>query len=120
MKGGNVSKDVKKSLRKSIILPTLSYTSETWTWNAAQQSRIRAVEMSYMRGACGVSRWDGKSNEDVHLRFGMSEAAVGMDCGMVEWVKRSTLIWYGHVMRMNECDFTKRVQYMRAQLKEGE
>ncbi len=42
-------------------------------------------------------------------RFGMSESAVGMDCGVVEWVKRSTLRWYEHVMRMNECDFTKKV-----------
>ncbi len=39
----------------------------------------------------------------------MSETAVGMDCGMVEWVKRNTLRWYEHVMRMNECDFTKMV-----------
>ncbi len=39
----------------------------------------------------------------------MSETAVRMDRGVVEWVKRSTLRWYGHVMRMNECDFTKRV-----------
>ncbi len=38
-----------------------------------------------------------------------SEAAVGKDCGVVEWVKQSTLRWYGHVMRMNKCDFTKRV-----------
>ncbi len=65
--------------------------------------------MSYMRGACGVSRWDGDSNEDMYERFGMSKTVVGMDCGMVEWVKPSTLRWYGHVMRMNECDFTKRV-----------
>ncbi len=39
----------------------------------------------------------------------MSESAAGLDCGVVKWVKRSTLRWYGHVMRMNECDFTKRV-----------
>ncbi len=39
----------------------------------------------------------------------MSETAVGMDCGVVEWVKRNTLRWYGHVMRMNEYAFTKRV-----------
>ncbi len=78
-------------------------------WNTAQQSRIQAVEMSYMRGACGVSRWDGKSNEDTYGKFGMSEAAVGMDCGVVKWVKRRTLWWYGHVMRMNEYDITKRV-----------
>ncbi len=36
---------------------------ENWTWNGAQQLRVRAVEMSYLRGACGVSRWGGLSNE---------------------------------------------------------
>ncbi len=30
----------------------------------------------------------------------MSETAVGMDCRVVEWVKQTTLRWYGHVMRM--------------------
>ncbi len=69
---------------------------ETWTWNAAEHSRIRAVEMSCMRGACGVSRLDKESNEDTYGRFGMSETAVGMDCEVVEWVKPSTLRWYGH------------------------
>ncbi len=109
MKGRHVSMAVKKGIRNSVILPILSYTSETWTWNAAQQSRIRAVEMSYLRGACAVSRLGRESNEDTYGRFGMSESAVGMDCGVVEWVKQSALIWYGHVMRMNECDFTKRI-----------
>ncbi len=63
MKVRNVSMAVKKGIRNSVILPTLSYASETWTWNAAQRSQIRAVEMSYMRSACGVSRWDRESNE---------------------------------------------------------
>ncbi len=49
IKGRHVSMEVKMSIRNSIILPILSYTLETWTWNVAQQSRIRAVEMSYMR-----------------------------------------------------------------------
>ncbi len=62
-----------------------------------------------MQGACGVSRWDGESNKDMYGRFGMSKAAVGMDCGVIDWVKQSTLRWYGNVMRMNECSFTKRV-----------
>ncbi len=52
-------------------------------WNAAQQSRIRAVEMSYMRGACGVSRLDAVCNEDKFGRFGLSEAAVGVLRGAV-------------------------------------
>ncbi len=58
MKGRNVSMAVKRGIRNSVILLTLSYALETWTWNAALKSQIRAVEMSYMQGACGVSRWD--------------------------------------------------------------
>ncbi len=33
---------------------------------------MQAVEMSYLRSACGVSRMDGVSNESVYKRFGMS------------------------------------------------
>ncbi len=65
MKGRNVSMDVKRGLRNSILLPTITYGSENWTWNGAQQSSVRAVEMSYLRGACGVRRWDGLNNECV-------------------------------------------------------
>ncbi len=56
MKGRSVSMDVKRGLRNSILLPTLTYGLENWTWNGAQQSRVHAVEMSYLRGVCGVSR----------------------------------------------------------------
>ncbi len=91
MKGRNVSMAVKKGLRNIVILLTLSYASKTWTWNAAQQSRIRAVEMSYLWDASGVSRWDRESNEDTYGRFGMSAAAAGVECGVVEWVKQRML-----------------------------
>ncbi len=97
MKGGNVSMDVKRGLRNGILLPTLTYGSENWTWNGAQQSRVRAVEMSYLRGACGVNRWDGLSNTSVYKRCGMRERGSGVLCCVVEWVKRSTLRWFGHI-----------------------
>ncbi len=31
-----------------------------------------------------MSGWDGESNEGMYGKFGMSETAVGMDCGVVE------------------------------------
>ena len=31
----------------------------------AQQSRVHAVDMSYLRGACGLTRWEDKNNESV-------------------------------------------------------
>ncbi len=37
MKGRNVSMDVKRGLRNGILLPTLPYGLENWTWNGAQQ-----------------------------------------------------------------------------------
>ncbi len=40
--------------------------------------------MSYLQGACGVSRLDRESNEDTYGRFGISETAVGMECRVVE------------------------------------
>ncbi len=31
----------------------------------------------------------------------------GVECGVVEWVKRSTLSWFGHIERMGNEEFVK-------------
>lgn len=46
-------------------------------WNATQRSRIRVVEMSYRRGACGVSGWDGESNESMYYWFNVGGVCSG-------------------------------------------
>ncbi len=98
--------EVKEGVRNSIILPNLSYASETRTWNVAQESQIQAIEMMCLKGACGVSRWDGKSNDSVHNRFGMGmTAGEGVDCGVVEWVMYGTQRWFRHMTKMNEDNF---------------
>ncbi len=109
MKERSVSMEVKRGIRNSILLPTLTYGSETWMWNRVQQSRVCAVEMSYPRGACGVTRWDGESNESVYESCGMVSRANGVNCGVVEWVKRNTLRWSGHIERMGSEEFVKKV-----------
>ncbi len=63
----SVSMEVKRDLRNTVIVPSLTYASETWAWNESQRSRVQAVEMSYLRSACGVSRMDGVSNESVSM-----------------------------------------------------
>ncbi len=70
---------------------------------------MHAVEMSYMRGACGVSRWDGLSNESVYERCGMRRRGIGVECDVVEWMKRSTLRWFDHIERMENEEFVKKV-----------
>ncbi len=84
---GSVSMEVKGDLRNTIMVPTLTYASEMWAWNESQTSRVQAVEVSYLRSACGVSRMDGMSNESVYECFGMCHGGEGKKCGVVEEVK---------------------------------
>ncbi len=77
MKGRSVSMEVKRHLRNTVIVPTLTYASKTWAWNESQRSVVQAVEMSYLRSACGLSRMDGMSNESVYECFGMCRVGDG-------------------------------------------
>ena len=52
-----------------------------------QNQKVIAVEMSYLRGSCDVTRWEGESNESVYERCGMGLYANRVKCGVVEWVK---------------------------------
>ncbi len=49
------------------------------------------------------------NNESVYERCGMRGCLSGMECGVVEWVKRSTLRWFGHIERMGNEEFIKKV-----------
>ncbi len=57
-------------------------------WNKVQQLRVRAVEMSFLRGACGMTRWNSESNENIYERCGMGSHVNTVNCGVVEWVKK--------------------------------
>lgn len=48
IKNRNMSTEVQRELRKSIILPTLTYGNETWKWES-EQFKVRAVETNYLR-----------------------------------------------------------------------
>ncbi len=56
-----------------------------------------------------MTRWDGVSNESVYESCGMGSRAKGVNCGVVECMKRNTLIWFGHSERMGSEEFVKKV-----------
>ncbi len=45
----------------------------------------------------------------MYERCGMRGRGGGAGCGVVEWVKRSTLRWFGHIERMGNEEFVKKV-----------
>ncbi len=101
----------KRDLRNTVIVPTLTYTSDTWAWSESQRSGVQAVEMSYLRSAYGVSRMDGISNESVFECFGMGHVGEGKKCGVAKDVKGQTLKWFGHMERMEESKMA-RMEYV--------
>ncbi len=70
MKERTVNMEIKKGLHDRIIVPAITYASETWVSNERQRSRIQADEMSYLISACRVRRMDGESKESLYNRFG--------------------------------------------------
>ncbi len=59
----------------------------------SSRSKIQAsaIEMSYLRGGCGVNRMDGESNENVYVRFDIASEAEGISCEVV--VKHTEIVW---------------------------
>ncbi|MCP4337615.1 MAG: reverse transcriptase family protein, partial [Desulfobulbaceae bacterium] len=97
-----MSMEVKKTLHDSVVIPTLTYGSEAWTMTGRHKSRVRGVEMSYLRSACGVTWRDRLTNEEVRERC-------NVDVDVLESVKRNTLRWFGHVERMGSERLVKKV-----------
>ena len=86
-----VSMKVKRGLKNSIHLPNFMYRSG----NKVLQSRVCAVEMSYLRVAFG-GRVIKACMKDVER-----ELVKGVKDDVVEWFKRNTLMWFGHMVKMN-------------------
>ena len=46
------------------------------------------IEVWMWKGACGVTRWDGESMESMYERCDMGIHANGVNCRVVEWVRK--------------------------------
>ncbi len=60
MKERTVNMEVMKGLRGGILVPTLTYASETWVWDERQRSKIQVVQMSNLRNntcKCEKNGW---------------------------------------------------------------
>ena len=98
----NVSMKAKTLLHKAILLPTIMYGSETWTWSKKDESGMNAVEMRALRRMCGVRLIDRVKNERVRELCECKQSVVNR-------MKVNKLRWFGHVERMDEERLTKNV-----------
>ena len=97
-----VSKRAQLAIHNAVLVPTLTYGSESWVWKSAHESRINAVEMRALRKICGVTLADRVENKAIRQRAGVKES-VGVK------VRKGMLRWFGHVERMEEERLTKQI-----------
>ncbi|KAJ0179372.1 hypothetical protein K1T71_005084 [Dendrolimus kikuchii] len=66
----NLSQKAQLAVHNAVLVPTLTYGSESWVWKKEHESRVNAVEMQALRKICGVTLADRVRNTEVRKRVG--------------------------------------------------
>jgi len=91
----------KMTMYQCIVEPIMTYGAECWQLSSSNKRKIETVEMDFLRRASKISRLDHIPNEEIRRRTNRIHTTV-------ERIETRQLIWYGHVMRMEECRWPKR------------
>ena len=88
-------------LHDSLMVPVLTYGSETMIWRENEGSRIRAVHMDNLRDLLGIRRMDKIQNERGRQLCGVTK-------GADEKIDEGLLRWFDHMERMENDRIAKR------------
>ncbi|KAE9415945.1 hypothetical protein Angca_005302, partial [Angiostrongylus cantonensis] len=87
----------------STVLPALKYASETWSLRKQDDRSLSVIERAVERTMLGVSRFTHVRNEirsyDLRQRQKIKDTVLD--------AKQSKIRWAGHVMRMNDNQWTR-------------
>lgn len=100
--GNKLSVKTKKQIYSTIVQSIATYNAEIWEVTKRQAKTINAVEMEYWRRSCGLTRMDRIPNDEIRRRMEVGET-------MVEAIERNRLKWYGHVKRMPDERWPKKM-----------
>ena len=89
-------------LHQALIVPVLTYGSETMLWKEKKRPRIRAAQMDNLRGLLGIKRMNRVSNARIRELCGVTN-------GVDEMIDEGVLRWFGQVERMEKDRIAKKV-----------
>ena len=91
----------KLTIYTTIEEPILTYGCECWQLSGKERKMIETVEMDFLRRLCNISRMQHVRNEDIRRKTGRIFTTA-------ERIESRQLLWYGHVMRMEEKRWPKK------------
>lgn len=100
------SRSLKMRLYKTVVLPVLTYSCETWALTLADEEKLRVFERKIIRKIYGPVRdeegaFRRRSNQEIEMILN------GQD--VVRFIKTQRLRWAGHVARMPDNRAQKRI-----------
>ena len=96
-----ITMKTKKMIFSTIVESIVTYGSETWEINKRNEKRLKALEMDFWRRVCGVSRLEHVRNDEIRR--------VHRNKDIMHTINMKRVIWYGHVQRMTEELWPKRM-----------
>ena len=96
-----VSVATKARVYSAVVRGTLLYGAESWVLRREDERRVAVFDRSRLRWIAGIWRRDEVSNTGLLARVGLE--------GVENVIVRTTWRWLGHVLRMSEVRWPRRV-----------
>jgi hypothetical protein len=106
-----LSKNIKRRIYETIILPVVLYGCETWSLILREKNRLRAFENRALRRIFGsksdgmVRGWRKLHNEELHILY--------FSPNIIRVVKSKRMIWAGNAARTGQKRYTYRIWWGR-------
>lgn len=92
----------KRRIYKTIVESVATYGAEVWDMTQQLKNKLKAMEMTFWRRSCKLTLLDRVRNEEIRTRMGVSTS-------IIDTIEAKGLRWYGHVRRMDEKRWPKRM-----------
>ncbi|KAK4876924.1 hypothetical protein RN001_009430 [Aquatica leii] len=98
----HISKKNKKRIGQTMVKKVLGYGSEVWTIKEDDKRKIMAVEMDHLRRSARKPRLEHVRNDEIRRTMEVTET-------IIERIEKRSLKWFGHILRMEENKWPKRL-----------
>ena len=89
---------------KTVVRPVILYGAETWSLKRKEEGLLERTEMRMIRWIAGISLLERRESQDIRRMCGI--------CNIIEKAREARLRYYGHVMRREDEEPTKRAKEM--------
>lgn len=98
----NISRKNKKRIGQTMVETVLMYGCEVWAIKEEDKKKITSVEMDYLRRSARRSRLEKIRNEQIRNEMAANES-------VIERIEKRSLKWFGHLLRMDDTRWPKRI-----------